>query len=52
LHSELAKIVEGKAKSGTIPPLWDGHAGERIAEILCQLPLNSNESGTRSTVTV
>ena len=39
LHSELAKILEGKAKSGTIPPLWDGHAGERIAEILCQLPV-------------
>lgn len=39
LHSELAKILEGKAKSGTIPPLWDGHAGDRIAEILCQLPV-------------
>jgi len=37
LRSELAKILEGKAKCGVIPPLWDGHAGERIAEILCQL---------------
>ena len=44
LHSELAKILEGKTKSGSIPPLWDGNAGERIAEILCQLPVN--ESGT------
>jgi UDP-N-acetylglucosamine 2-epimerase (non-hydrolysing) len=34
LNSEVVKICEGKAKSGTIPPLWDGHAGERIADIL------------------
>jgi UDP-N-acetylglucosamine 2-epimerase (non-hydrolysing) len=34
LNSELAKILEGKAKTGSIPPLWDGHAGERIAEAL------------------
>jgi UDP-N-acetylglucosamine 2-epimerase (non-hydrolysing) len=44
LHSELVKILEGNAKSGTIPPLWDGHAGERIAEILCQLGSNPNVS--------
>jgi UDP-N-acetylglucosamine 2-epimerase (non-hydrolysing) len=34
LIAELIKIHEGKAKTGKIPPLWDGHAGERIAEIL------------------
>jgi UDP-N-acetylglucosamine 2-epimerase (non-hydrolysing) len=34
LNSELARILEGKAKKGSIPPLWDGHAGERIAKIL------------------
>lgn len=34
LNSEIMKICEGKAKTGTIPPLWDGHAAERIAEIL------------------
>jgi UDP-N-acetylglucosamine 2-epimerase (non-hydrolysing) len=34
LNSELAKILGGKAKIGSIPPLWDGHAGERIAEAL------------------
>ena len=34
LNSELSKILEGKAKKGSIPPLWDGHAGERIAEAL------------------
>ena len=42
LRSELTKILEGKAKSGDIPPLWDGHAGERIAEILCKLPAQSD----------
>jgi UDP-N-acetylglucosamine 2-epimerase (non-hydrolysing) len=34
LAAELSKVVEGRAKRGTIPPLWDGRAGERIAEIL------------------
>jgi len=35
LRSEMCNVLDGKAKAGTIPPLWDGHAGERIAEILC-----------------
>lgn len=34
LNSELRRILEGKAKKGTTPPLWDGHAAERIAKIL------------------
>ena len=34
LRSELSKIVAGKAKKGTVPPLWDGQAGERIADVL------------------
>ena len=37
LRAELAKILDGKQKAGTVPPLWDGHAGERIAEILNKL---------------
>jgi UDP-N-acetylglucosamine 2-epimerase (non-hydrolysing) len=37
LSSELMKIYEGKGKTGTIPPLWDGHTGERIADILLRL---------------
>jgi UDP-N-acetylglucosamine 2-epimerase (non-hydrolysing) len=52
LHSELTMILEGKAKLGTIPPLWDGHAGERIAEILCQTPVNSSNDGIQSAVVV
>jgi UDP-N-acetylglucosamine 2-epimerase (non-hydrolysing) len=34
LKSELSRILEGKQKNGAIPPLWDGHAGERIAQAL------------------
>ena len=34
LRKEFRKVLAGKAKRGTIPPLWDGKAGERIAEIL------------------
>jgi UDP-N-acetylglucosamine 2-epimerase (non-hydrolysing) len=34
LRAELRKILEGRGKLGTVPPLWDGHAAERIAEIL------------------
>ncbi|MGH9515283.1 MAG: non-hydrolyzing UDP-N-acetylglucosamine 2-epimerase [Terriglobales bacterium] len=34
LHSELSKVVSGNAKKGTVPPLWDGRAGERIAATL------------------
>ena len=34
LSTEVSKVVEGKGKKGSIPPLWDGHAAERIAETL------------------
>jgi UDP-N-acetylglucosamine 2-epimerase (non-hydrolysing) len=34
LREAFRKVLAGKAKRGTIPPLWDGKAGERIAEIL------------------
>jgi UDP-N-acetylglucosamine 2-epimerase (non-hydrolysing) len=28
------EVMNGKAKRGTVPELWDGHAAERITEIL------------------
>lgn len=31
---ELERVLNGSHKKGAIPPLWDGHAGERIANIL------------------
>jgi len=34
LRAELQKVLAGKAKKGTVPPLWDGHTGERIADVL------------------
>ena len=34
LRSELRLVVAGKAKRGSVPPLWDGHAGERIATLI------------------
>jgi UDP-N-acetylglucosamine 2-epimerase (non-hydrolysing) len=34
LTTELSKILGGNAKKGIVPPLWDGHASDRIAELL------------------
>ena len=34
LRAELARILAGKGKKGAAPPLWDGHAGERIAALI------------------
>lgn len=31
-------ILAGNAKKGTVPPLWDGRAAERIADILLHSP--------------
>lgn len=31
---EVNNILEGRAKTGVVPPLWDGHAAERITDIL------------------
>jgi UDP-N-acetylglucosamine 2-epimerase (non-hydrolysing) len=37
LIAELERVLDGKAKKGSVPPLWDGHTGERIAEIIAHL---------------
>jgi UDP-N-acetylglucosamine 2-epimerase (non-hydrolysing) len=37
LRNELMKIYDGKGKAGAIPPWWDGHAADRIAEVLLHL---------------
>jgi UDP-N-acetylglucosamine 2-epimerase (non-hydrolysing) len=34
LKAESKKILAGKAKIGSVPPLWDGKAGDRIAKII------------------
>ncbi len=37
VERESARILSGDGVEGSIPPLWDGKAGERIAEITAQL---------------
>jgi UDP-N-acetylglucosamine 2-epimerase (non-hydrolysing) len=34
VHGKVVEILEGRTKEGIIPPLWDGNAAERIADIL------------------
>jgi UDP-N-acetylglucosamine 2-epimerase (non-hydrolysing) len=34
LRSEVLNILDGGAKDGAVPPLWDGKASERIADII------------------
>ncbi|VUZ84799.1 UDP-2,3-diacetamido-2,3-dideoxy-D-glucuronate 2-epimerase [Candidatus Methylomirabilis lanthanidiphila] len=34
LHPEVMAILGGRRKAGRIPPLWDGQAAKRIADIL------------------
>ncbi len=36
VHRHVLDILDGKMKAGTIPPLWDGRAAGRIAEILVE----------------
>jgi UDP-N-acetylglucosamine 2-epimerase (non-hydrolysing) len=37
LAVELENILDGNAKKGAIPPLWDGLTGKRIADVLCRV---------------
>ncbi len=41
------KAVRGEWKAGSMPPLWDGKAGERIVRILCERFLTSSEAPQR-----
>lgn len=34
LQQEVSNVLAGRGKRGSIPPLWDGDAGKRIAQIL------------------
>jgi UDP-N-acetylglucosamine 2-epimerase (non-hydrolysing) len=46
LQQELAKLLAGRSKRGSVPPLWDGHAGDRIAAILSGQPYAVSGSPT------
>jgi UDP-N-acetylglucosamine 2-epimerase (non-hydrolysing) len=34
LVQEVGRILKGEGKQGQVPPLWDGHTADRIAEIV------------------
>lgn len=36
LESDIAAVVRGNCRKGSIPELWDGQAGRRIIECCCQ----------------
>jgi UDP-N-acetylglucosamine 2-epimerase (non-hydrolysing) len=38
LKLHVNRILEGERPAGKRPPLWDGHAGERIAAVLARHP--------------
>jgi UDP-N-acetylglucosamine 2-epimerase (non-hydrolysing) len=40
---QMEKMLNGETKKGIIPPLWDGHAAERIANILYKQFLSENK---------
>jgi UDP-N-acetylglucosamine 2-epimerase (non-hydrolysing) len=37
---ESRRILRGEGKKGAVPPLWDGRAAERIADVVCALDQN------------
>jgi UDP-N-acetylglucosamine 2-epimerase (non-hydrolysing) len=34
LKEEVSRIMNGDGRKGKVPPLWDGHAAQRIADII------------------
>ena len=38
LRTELSRVLAGEVKKGSVPPLWDGRTGERIADIVVGQP--------------
>jgi UDP-N-acetylglucosamine 2-epimerase (non-hydrolysing) len=47
LRSEAQRILAGERKRGGVPPLWDGHASERIAEVIaCQFQPAPGRAGS------
>lgn len=44
---QAAAILAGWSAPATMPPLWDGHAGERIAEVLARIVGSSRPTSLR-----
>ena len=36
-YQKIKDVLDGNFKKGQIPPLWDGHAAERIADKIIEL---------------
>lgn len=36
MSGEVQTILDGKVKTGTLPPLWDAHAAERLAGVIVE----------------
>jgi len=43
LKAETRRILHGEAKQSSVPPLWDGQASERIADVLLESASRSPE---------
>ena len=43
LREETKRVLAGASRKGTVPPLWDGHAAERIAAIVAGI---GNKTGS------
>lgn len=39
LQEEVERVLSGEAKTGSRPALWDGRAGERIAQLIVKEPV-------------
>lgn len=37
IRREVEEIANSRSKKGEVPPLWDGHAAERIAQVIAAL---------------
>lgn len=44
IRNEVEKVLRGECKRGEVPPLWDGHAAERIATVLAGARMMSLEA--------
>jgi UDP-N-acetylglucosamine 2-epimerase len=47
IRAAAQQVLSGKGKPGRIPPFWDGHAAERIVEVLLRKsPLGTHRKST------
>jgi UDP-N-acetylglucosamine 2-epimerase (non-hydrolysing) len=45
IRREVQKVLNGESKQGRIPPLWDGHAADRIAIVLAGARAMARKAG-------